>query len=331
VTRTLVPLALACALLGAVAVAQGAVNLRFSGEIRAAGPCSTVAGEVFCSLPEGSAGSLTLVATATPVRTVHIALVSFPRGWPGASAVSGWGTATAQYAFTPPAGSAGQRVELVFQARADGVAPVELRVVLDITAPAVASCEARPPLGGVSTATESPTLDWDSARPLVWSDFWAPPPLDPAHPKAAEIAMSLLYTVEHSAARDPATGAWRAHASSLVVRNAMERDRSWVAPGHATPAVLNHEQRHFDLNEVYRRVLLTLLGTVTGSGRTAQAAKADFQSQAEAIFQRVTGLNAEMQARYDRETDHGRDAARQAEWDKRIANWLLDPRLAPQP
>jgi len=311
----------ACIVLGAVVLAQSTVHLRLSGEIRAAGACSVVtSGLVRCSIPEGSASVLTLVATATPARTVHIAPLSLPTGWPDVPVASGWGTATARYAFTPPPGSSGQQVELVFRGWTEGVAPTELRVVLDITPPGV------PPTNGTR-----PTLYWDLTRPISWADFWAPPPPDTARQGVAAIAMSLQYSVQYSAARDPATGAWRARASSLVVTNAMERDRSWVVPAHATAAVLNHEQRHFDLNEVYRRILESALAIVVGSGFTPQAAEAQFMAKVEAVFQRVTDLNSEMQARYDRETNHGRDAGQQAEWDKKIAAWLLDPRLAPQP
>ncbi|MFH1609372.1 MAG: hypothetical protein ABID40_01925, partial [Candidatus Bipolaricaulota bacterium] len=73
------------------------------------------------------------------------------------------------------------------------------------------------------------------------------------------------------------------------------------------------------------------LSAVVGVGPTDQVAERDFLAKAEAVFQRVQDRNSEVQAQYDRETDHGRDAARQAEWDKRITAWLLDPRLAPQP
>lgn len=323
---------LACVVAGCVAVAQGTVSLRFSGEILAAGVCSTVtSGVIRCSVPEGSSGSLVLVATATPVRTVQIAAVSLPAGWPTVRAASGWGTATAQYAFTLPPGSAGQRVEIVFQAWADGTAPVELRTILDITAPSAAACANQPPAAGSPPIGSGPTLHWSAGRPISWDDFWAAPPPHPARQGAAGIGMSLLYTVEYAATRDPAAGTWRAKAASLVVTNAMERDRSWVVPGYTTPAVLNHEQRHFDLNEVYRRALEAALANTVGVGLTAQVAGDDFLTKAEAIFQRVQVRNSEAQAWYDRETDHGRDAARQAEWDKRIAAWLLDPRLAPQP
>lgn len=70
-----------------------------------------------------------------------------PSGWPNSlwiqqlgqwvdsrsSVASGWGTITAQYRFTPPAGSAGRRVELRFKAWTAGViGELELRVILDI-------------------------------------------------------------------------------------------------------------------------------------------------------------------------------------------------------
>ncbi len=98
-------------------------------------------------------------------------------GWP-TRAASGWGTATAQYAFTLPPGSAGKRVEIVFQARADGTAPAELRTILDIAAPSAVARANPPPAGGAPLIGSGPTLRW-SARPVSWDALWAAPPPDP--------------------------------------------------------------------------------------------------------------------------------------------------------
>ena len=88
-----------------------------------------------------------------------------PSGWPNSlwiqqlgqwvdsrsSVASGWGTITAQYRFTPPAGSAGRRVELRFKAWTAGIiGELELRVILDVVP--------KEEVGGEATADFHPSI-----------------------------------------------------------------------------------------------------------------------------------------------------------------------------
>ena len=131
----------------------GGIRLQFSGQVRVAGMCSSQVqpapglSQIQCQVPEGVAGTIELTATRTPAGAVNIRAERVPSGWPNSlwihqqgqwvdsrsSVASSWGTITAQYHFTPPAGSAGRRVELRFKAWTAGViGELELRVILDI-------------------------------------------------------------------------------------------------------------------------------------------------------------------------------------------------------
>lgn len=78
--------------------------------------------------------------------------------------------------------------------------------------------------------------------------------------------------------------------------------------------LLNHEQRHFDISEIYARELSRYLKTQSLQKTAAtQITKAGKRLFAE--------LNA-FQRRYDAETDHGRNPDRQEEW-----NRIIDQRL----
>lgn len=313
---------LLCALWAAAATGQDTVSLRWSWELQPAGSCAATGSTLHCRVQEGSPATIFLSVSVTPARMVHLAPLDLPRGWSAASASSGWGMATASYSFIPPVGSAGQRVEIVYRAATDGLAPVDLRIALDIEA--ASPCCVLPPGPTAATPTTNARLYWDANRPLGWDDFWAPPPPDRDPSAAAGIAIALEYKLTAAVERVGTT--WRARIESLTVTAAMERDRSWALPDRRTAAGLNHEQRHFDLAEAYRRLLEALLRPLVGTGTTAAEAQENLRAQAEATFRQVRDRHASAQARYDRETSHGRDATRQAEWDKLIASWLRDAR-----
>lgn len=321
-----------CSVWTAVALGwgQGTVALRWSWEVEAARSCSSSEGTLLlCQVSEGSSTSVSLSVVAEPARTVHLAPVSVPPGWPTASSASGWGRATVVYTFSPPPGSAGRRVEIVYGVWTDGIPPLDLKLAVEVSA-SVPSCPLATPAPGASPGTEA-RLPWSAHRPITWGDFWGLPPADRDPAAGAGIATGLGFDLTVATARDPGTGIWRARIASVLVTAAMERDRSWAIPERRTSAALAHEQGHFDLTEVYRRVLEGELQGLSGDGWTAWGAEEGLRTRAGEAFQRVSARHSEVQALYDRETDHSRATAQQAAWEERIAAWLCDPGLAPQP
>ncbi len=301
---------------------QHAVTLRWLWEVEAARSCSSSEGTLLlCQVSEGSSASASLSVSADPARTVHVAPVSVPAGWPTPSPASGWGTATTIYTFSPPPGSAGRRVEIVYRAWADGIPPLDLKLAVEVGAP-VLPCPLTAPAPGGATGTDA-RLPWRADRPITWDDFWAPPPADRDPQDAAGIAMVLDYQLEPVVTQEGRE--WRARVASLVVTAAMERDRSWALADRRTAAGLAHEQRHFDLAELYRRLLEAALRGLSGTGSSAHEATQHLLNQARSVFHEVMDRHSAVQAQYDRETNHGRDPTRQAEWDRRISDWLRDP------
>lgn len=311
-------LLLTLALGSALAWGQGTVTLSWSWEVQGAGSCSA-AGDtsVGCQLSAGTTASVILSVTASPARPVNLAPVALPVGWPPAPASSGWGTARALYTFALPAESAGRQVEIVYRAWAEGISPLDLRLAIEIKAP-TSSCAPLP-----ASPHQDGRILWSRDRPITWSDFWAPPPpgRDPA--AVAGIATALEYRLTPAVERFG--GGWQARVAALTVTAAMERNLSWAVPDRRTPAGLLHEQRHFDLVELYRRLLERSLRELAASGPSPDAALHNLLAAGEAVFRAVSERHSQAQALYDRETDHGRNTARQAEWDRKIAAWLLDP------
>jgi hypothetical protein len=83
------------------------------------------------------------------------------------------------------------------------------------------------------------------------------------------------------------------------------------------------------LNEVYRRKIESALRCQQATGTTAEATQSVLAQRLHQTADALLDRAAEMQSQYDRETRHGNDAAKQAEWDRKVLGWLTSPSLAP--
>ena len=142
-------------------------------------------------------------------------------------------------------------------------------------------------------------IPWSASRPLTIADFQGrPSPLYPqaaltsADIKAGAKCVNFEFSGTVQATFDPAT--------------------SWFRqPKTASAALLRHEQTHFDLTEVYARRLRQKL--------LVFQARADCNKLQPAFNNLTKGIYAEWakeQNRYDAESNHGLNAARQDFWEK---------------
>jgi hypothetical protein len=168
-------------------------------------------------------------------------------------------------------------------------------------------------------------VSWSPDRPLSWTDFRGAPPSNVSDlTDAAAIHMSICwpytYTYQTGAADELVTF------GSVCVINFMDPSRSWAYGPRMKPDTLRHEQTHFNLNEVYRRKVETALSRLQPIPPMTRTALRQFLSRvADPILDRMV----DAQSQYDRETDHGNNAAAQAEWDRKVLGWLQQPSLAP--
>ena len=91
--------------------------------------------------------------------------------------------------------------------------------------------------------------------------------------------------------------------------------QSNVRPEQRKPALLAHEQLHFDLCEVYARMVRKELAQ-------AQLTPANVKAISGAAFLRYYQLYKERQIIYDQETNHGLNIDAQAQWDKKVMTEL---------
>ncbi len=306
----------------AVVICLGIVPL-FAGEIRlraqfVSGPdrCEWASpGLMRCSLPPGREAVLLLEARAEPGEWVELEASGLPP-WARFSPARGLGVAEAPCVLIPP--SPFPPTAIVFTARTGSGLDAALALELIPGAPGATY----PPSPEVAP-TEIP---WEEGHRLTWDDFRGTPPPG-GDGGAAEIAYEIRYRCVYEAV--PAGNGFRARTVELAVELVMHPDRSWVRPWARTPEVLRHEQGHFDLAEVYRRLLAAALPGLSALGGTPGEAIARLKALIADAFEGMKARLDRAQALYDAATSHGKDTEAQREWEERIARWLQDPRLAP--
>ncbi len=169
--------------------------------------------------------------------------------------------------------------------------------------PAVAMCFA-----GTLSATSlqaQPQVPWRADRPLTWADFQGAPP------RGNDRDAYTYYGISASSERDE-RGRITAEVSCVFMP-----EKSWVRPpAKASAQLLAHEQLHFDLAELHARRFAREL--------PAQLKGADPEAAFQRAHDRMMVRLREEQERYDRETDHGRDAAAQARWAAEVQRRLSE-------
>ncbi len=175
-------------------------------------------------------------------------------------------------------------------------------------------------------------VPWSADQPISWQFFLAPYPQDGClQAEAAAIHMTLNWSVSYVIDYDTQNGNWYGYVDSSMtkVTNTMEPSLSWAASQGKTADVLNHEQRHFDLNEVYARKLGILLERPRVTGATTDEVRSALRKQINAVASAVLDKASQMQSLYDNDTAHGTNAAVQASWAAKIDAWLMNPMQAP--
>jgi hypothetical protein len=148
-------------------------------------------------------------------------------------------------------------------------------------------------------------IRWSASRPLTVADFKGRPKPNQGH---AALTSANINT----------GAACRSNIFAGTAQASFDPATSWVRePATMTPALLRHEQLHFDIAEVYARRLRQQLGAMRtpcdqlGStfDRISQKAYADWQQAEDA---------------YDHDTNHGLLHERQAQWEAQVRKQLLD-------
>lgn len=151
------------------------------------------------------------------------------------------------------------------------------------------------------------TIVWESSRKLNWTDFKGVP----ENTRAAAITASGL-TYEFSTIKK--NGA--VVVIDYKVSSCFYPHKSWYRPEVCDTIILNHEQLHFDITEVYARELRKRL--------KEKKFTSNVKNEVKTIYRQITIELNKYQEQYDTATNFSRNREQQLSWNKTIAETLAN-------
>lgn len=159
----------------------------------------------------------------------------------------------------------------------------------------------------VSVMAQKPKLgkneiEWRSTYKLVWGDFKAGVPSK--HEFSALSNIGFKFSVNQP----------NLTSLNVYLLTIFNRDNSWVKRTHKSGNLLNHEQKHFDLYEVWmRKCRKEIIETITLKNA---------KDKLESLVTKYHKLALKDQTKYDNQSKHSINTEKQAEWDKKISEEL---------
>lgn len=143
-------------------------------------------------------------------------------------------------------------------------------------------------------------IEWSSSKKLTWDDYLASPS---SLSDAAAITSTALGIEYHL----------RNNILAYKITCRFSKTRSWGK--YKTNYILQHEQGHFDITEIFARKLAKEIKQYKFDPRK-------YQEDLGKIYKKVMDEKEEYQNKYDAETDFSRNKEKQAEWLKKIDDEL---------
>lgn len=157
----------------------------------------------------------------------------------------------------------------------------------------------------IDTATKL-QFQWHEHAKLTWDDFKGSVNASSDQSAAATCCSIGFKTVASANGGKP----------ELMVYNSFYTNKSWVRSDAHIQSILDHEQGHFDLCEIYTRKLKNRVNNFDMSSP-------DAKQQLMVIYVEINNEYEQRQQAYERETIHGTDLARQKKWQDTIAAELM--------
>jgi hypothetical protein len=145
-------------------------------------------------------------------------------------------------------------------------------------------------------------IPWLIQRKLSWEDFSGEPRKNSEAVASTSTSLGIAYQVE------------KGNLSYRITCN-FSRHKSWGLL--KTEYILAHEQGHFDITEIAARKLHQALYEYEFNRKS-------YRDDINTIYQRIVKEKEDMQALYDRESDHSRNRKVQYTWNEKISLMLSE-------
>jgi hypothetical protein len=157
-----------------------------------------------------------------------------------------------------------------------------------------------------SASLNKDAIEWSETRKLVWADFMGTLPED-SKPNAAVTNCGFGFTSNKVTVLNK---------PKMTVTNVFNRNLSWVKPDQTGRyELLEHEQLHFDISELYARRLRKEFAT-------ANLTYFNIKKKTESIFNEVHKQYMQRQQEYENQSNYSLNVQKQAEWVKAIKEEL---------
>ncbi|RYE25057.1 MAG: hypothetical protein EOP51_05325 [Sphingobacteriales bacterium] len=160
---------------------------------------------------------------------------------------------------------------------------------------------------------EHGVFGWTANRKLTWSDFRGGMITSATDETAAAICHGFGIQTDSNGG----------DATHVVINvfNAFYPEKSWVRDGEQNTHVLAHEQCHFDICELYTRILKQRIAD-------AYLTRTNFNVLIKQIYTEVQAEYVGTQERYEEETNHGLVSVEQQRWQNSVQAQLSGDQYA---
>ncbi|WP_303318035.1 DUF922 domain-containing protein [Flavivirga abyssicola] len=153
---------------------------------------------------------------------------------------------------------------------------------------------------------DEPVISWNESYKLSWSDFKDKP--DKSTSAVAITASGITFGFSVSTTDDQVVG------FTSEVHTHFYPEKSWYKKEIADSHVLDHEQLHFDITELYARKFRYRIDQIKISNSV--------RNQLKTLHNTINKELSQMQNRYDSETNYSRNIEVQTQWKLYIADEL---------
>jgi hypothetical protein len=153
-----------------------------------------------------------------------------------------------------------------------------------------------------SFQSEKDRLVWNESRLLSWNDF-------NGKPEKRFAAASTHYDILKHSTRE-------GNKAVVTIEAVFFRNMSWKKSSWVNDEVLTHEQKHFDIVELYARKLRKAVL------ETHYADYNDLLAKLDLLYDKNDQELDKYQDQYDEESDGSMNGEKQREWNKRVSQEL---------
>lgn len=156
-------------------------------------------------------------------------------------------------------------------------------------------------------AQQEEVVPWTPDLRLQWTDFRATPPAE------SRIAATTASGISYRFSAIETNGNMEV---DCTIDAFFYPDESWYQPAIANDIILSHEQRHFDITELFARKMRQRIAAFSFTNKV--------KAEVKTIYGDILKEMRDFQKRYDQETNYSRNVEEQVRWNAEIIRLLKE-------